>query len=340
MNILPRVGGSASLSKQAIRDKVEDYAIFSYYIGRSIPLRRAFRSPLHEDRKPSFWVIQVNGVLLFRDFTLNVGGDCFKFVMTLYNEDLYEALKRINRDFQLDLSEKGDISDKRFIYEKPEIEDFEYAKINYKPRQWTSLDKEYWQQYRITLPTLIKHCVVPISRFWIDSRIYQADPIAYAYNISGATKIYQPYSDFLKWRSNQNQNHIFGIETVDPYSEVLIFTKSNKDLMAINECDLESLAPAAEGSLPSEEFFLGLRRRHKHVFLLWDNDFDKKVNYGKKNAMKIISTYPWLINIFIPDRYLSKDFSDLIKNIGFNYAKLWLTDEINTQLFKLNNNEH
>jgi hypothetical protein len=335
MNIQARIGNTTLLTKEAILDKVNDYAIFSHYIGQTVPLRRAFRSPLHDDRKPSFWVISLNGKLIFKDFTLGITGDCFKFVRTLFNEDFFCTLRRINKDFNLGLIDNFDpLANTPVIHTKPDIEDFEYSVINYRPRTWNSLDREYWNQYKVSFDTLVNHCVVPISHFWIDGKVYIADAIAYAYNVNGATKIYQPYSEFNKWRSNQSVNDIFGIECYDPYADILLFTKSNKDLMCFNECGYTSLAVAAENSLPSSEFFEGIFRRHSLCILFWDNDYNKKSNWGQINALRILGMYPKFVNLYVPTEYHSKDFSDFIHNHGFNTAKSWLNSQLDTIVYK------
>ena len=333
MKINPRIGNTVLLTKEAILDKITDYDILSHYIGKSIPIRRAFRSPLHDDRKPSFWVFQLQGKLIFKDFTLGYTGDCFKFIMILYSEDFYASLQRINRDFNLGLVEGTDyVAKPAKKREKPVVPDFEYSVINYTPRQWNSNDREYWTQYAISHNTLVKHCVVPISYFWVNGKVHKADPVAYAYNVLGDTKIYQPYSESLKWISNQKPSSVFGLDYYDPYAEVLLFTKSNKDLMCFNECGYSSLAAAAENSLPSKPFFQGIFKRHPLVILFWDNDFDKKQNWGQLNVKKILAMYPELVNVFIPTEYQSKDFSDLIKNKRFDFAKDWLQTTLDATL--------
>lgn len=333
MNIKPRIGNTVLLTKEAILEKIDDYSILCHYIGREIPIRRAFRSPLHDDKKPSFWVFQLKGKLIFKDFTLGYTGDCFKYVMVAYSEDFYSALRRINQDFNLGLVEGvTNLSSNTKIIPKPVIPDFEYSVITYKPRPWNQFDRDYWSQYSIQYQTLVQHCVVPIAYFWINGVVHKADQIAYAYNVAGDTKIYQPYNDFLKWVSNQKPSSVFGVNHYDPYADVLIFTKSNKDLMCFNECKYSSLASAAENSLPNRAFFEGLIKRHRKVILFWDNDYDKRQNWGQLNAKKILAMYPELINVFIPTEYQSKDFSDLIKNKGFDFAKGWLQTTLDAAL--------
>lgn len=331
MKIRPRIGNTVFLTKEAILDKITDYDILSHYIGKSIPIRRAFRSPLHDDRKPSFWIFQLQGKLIFKDFTLGYTGDCFKFVMILHSEDFYAALRRINQDFNLGLVEgESYVSKPAKKREKPVVPDFEYSVINYAPRAWNKNDRDYWKQYSITHDMLVKHCVVPIEYFWVNGKVHKADAIAYAYNVNGDTKIYQPYSESLKWISNQRPNSIFGLDYYDPYAEVLIFTKSNKDLICFNICGFSSLAVAAENSLPGKSFFQGIFRRHPSVILFWDNDFDKKQNWGQLNAKKITAMYPKFVNLYVPTEYQSKDFSDFIKNHGYNTAYQWLIESIST----------
>jgi hypothetical protein len=61
--------------------------------------------------------------------------------------------------------------------------------------------------------------------------------------------------------------------------------------------------------------FEQLNDRFEDITLLYDNDFDKEINWGQKFANKLSSEFG-LINCVIPNKYESKDFSDLIKNFG------------------------
>lgn len=77
-----------------------------------------------------------------------------------------------------------------------------------------------------------------------------------------------------------------------------------------------------EGYLPKPQVMKQVLDKFKHVYLWYDNDYThKNDNPGQDNAKKLIELYPQLHNICIPDKYQSKDPSDLVKNWGIYILK-------------------
>ena len=70
-------------------------------------------------------------------------------------------------------------------------------------REWKSYDLLYWQEYGISLKTLEFFNVEPISHFFVNDKIITADKYAYCYvefkDSKSTLKIYQPFSEKLKW---------------------------------------------------------------------------------------------------------------------------------------------
>ena len=58
-----------------------------------------------------------------------------------------------------------------------------------------------------------------------------------------------------------------------------------------------------------------LKGRFKEVFVLYDNDFTKEVNYGRLDGEKLSQTFG-LKQIEIPQMLMCKDISDLYKKYG------------------------
>jgi hypothetical protein len=104
-------------------------------------------------------------------------------------------------------------------------------------------------------------------------------------------------------------------------ADTLIITKSLKDVMCLYEvAKLPAIAMQSENVLPKRHVFEQLSSRFGTIELLYDNDFDKKPNWGRIFADKFAKEYG-LIDSFIPDKYQSKDFSDLVKNFGAKEAE-------------------
>ena len=70
-----------------------------------------------------------------------------------------------------------------------------------------------------------------------------------------------------------------------------------------------------------------LKARFGCIFLLYDNDCDKAVNWGREFGKKLSSKFG-LVHKEIEEKYKSKDFSDLVKNHGYKFAKEYLEDLI------------
>ena len=129
-------------------------------------------------------------------------------------------------------------------------------------------------------------------------------------------KIYQPFSENYKWINNHNNSIWQGWTQLPESGDNLIITKSLKDVMALYEvAKLPAIAMQSENMLPKRHVFEQLNTRFKAIELLYDNDYDKDPNWGRIFADKFAKEFG-LVDSFIPDKYESKDFSDLVKNFG------------------------
>ena len=76
----------------------------------------------------------------------------------------------------------------------------------------------------------------------------------------------------------------------------------------------------AEGYIPKESVINELKSRFTDIYILYDNDFQSEENHGRIYG-KHLSTLFGLKQIEIPDKYKSKDPSDLCKNYGREVVK-------------------
>ncbi|MFW5890995.1 MAG: hypothetical protein ACOCUI_02150 [bacterium] len=281
-------------------------------------------SPLREDKHPSFGIFKSSktGQLLFKDQSTGESGNCVKFVQLLYNLDTYnQALKQIweeviiKRHFRK--SKKGQfIASSKFESKKT---------ILIKRRNWTSYDDEYWKQYKIDRKTLNKFNVHPIESFWVNdikSNLTNSKNCPmYAYKVFNAFKIYRPMSKIKadKWRSNCTKYDIQGWEQLPEKGDVVVITKSLKDVMVLSRFKILSVAPHSEVSVVPSEVIYELKKKFKKVIVLYDNDIT-----GKQSS-ELLSDIFDLNNAMIPSHYLElygiKDISDFIKEFGIMKTK-------------------
>lgn len=313
------------LHTSVILEKITEYDIFRHYCHNFKEFNTKFCSELRRDNNPTCSIIYLNGKLLYKDFGNGESHDCFSYVQTRYNLTFIEALKVIDTDFGLNLANKTEYTksvattygiDNQILKEK------ETVRIKKKRRSWTKEDLDYWGLFNITLKTLTKFAVEPISHFWINESRFTCDSITYVYHLNGMYKLYSPLKKENKWFSNTNSQCIQGLQGLQGVKEeqLLIITKSLKDVMCLYELGYKSIALQSETLMPSTELIRKLKLRFHTIVILYDNDYTSDTNPGQTMANKICQEYGFQ-NIIIPDHYESKDISDVIKNHGVTVAK-------------------
>lgn len=288
-----------------------------------------FSSPLRKDDKPSFSISRKT--FRYKDHVSNETGDVFDLIRKYHNCSYPEALVRACELVGIKHHFSIPTFNKTFTHEKPEIKgfissgNFDYVDLNIKVRPWKQHDIDYWKQYGITMNILNLGKVFPISNYYVNNIMYVADKYSYAFaekkDDKVTLKVYQPFSEKRKWVNN-NSSDVWELFNLLPTKgKYLIINSSRKDCLAtIANTNIPSTCFQAEGILPKQHILDEVVDRFDAVFVLYDND-KKTENWGQKNALKLTAMNPKLINIVIPDKYKSKDFTDLIVEIGAKEAK-------------------
>jgi hypothetical protein len=311
-------------NSQDILNCVTDLEIFEYYLGK-IPTR-AISSPLREDTKASFSLFhsERHGMILFKDFATGDVGDCFIFVMKLFNlAGKTDAFNRVASDFHLNQFEinptvVNSLPKRRKL--KASIDAFKKGKfkISVTIRNWKIRDKNYWHGRYGLNKAQLEYCnIFPISHYFINGYCTKADNLAYAFveekDGKQTFKIYQPFSDTKKWINN-NDFSTWELWTQMPASgEVLIITSSRKDAMVIKSLfpskKITSCALQSEGVKPKQVVIDELKRRFKRIYVMYDNDFKNPNNPGRAAGAKFAKQTGFK-QIEIPDGCEVKDPSD------------------------------
>ena len=320
------------LHTSVILKKITEHDIFKYYCHNFKEFNVKFCSELRKDNNPTCSIIYLNGKLLYKDFGNGESHDCFSYVQNKYGLTFIEALKVIDADFGLNLANKVEYAKNvatTYGINTQVLKEKQTACIKKKKRSWTKEDLEYWGLFNIQLSTLIKFAVEPISHFWINGSRFACDSITYAYHFNGMYKLYSPLKKENKWFSNTNSQCIQGLQGLQGIKEeqVLIITKSLKDVMCLYEMGYISIALQSETLMPSPELIHKLRLKFYTIVILYDNDYTSETNPGQTMANKICQEYG-LQNIIIPVHYESKDISDVIKNHGITTAERLLKSQL------------
>ena len=278
------------LSLEEILKHITEYDIYSYYLGSKFEVGKIMSSPFRQDLKPSFGIFKSNGgsTLLWKDQGTGECGNVVTFVKKL--KDLYkttQALKLIWSEVV-----KGDLKPTKQGKEITEIYKSVKTIISVKRRNFTEGDDVYWSKYGISRATLKKYEVSPISYYWINDVQqtvgYTKDDPLYAYRIFDKFKIYRPLSQFRKdkWRTNCSSVDLQGFEQLPPMGNLLIITKSLKDVMVLYELGYIAVALQSENDHLYKDIYNNLKDRFKKIIVFFDND-----KPGMESSNKLCDKY-------------------------------------------------
>ena len=303
-----------------ILSRVTEYEIYSHYLGQ-FKVGAIYNSPFRKDKNPSFGIFysKRSNSLLFKDHGTGECGNVIKFV-SLYTglTDYNEILQNIVDQLKITKNTKLD-SSKQYIPTEEII-------IGVVRQPWTLTDINYWSMFHISQKTLEKFNVSSIKYYLcngIVKGIYKDTNPMYAYKVFNNFKIYRPLADkYTKWRNNLSQDDIQGWQQLPKKGDILIITKSLKDVMCLYEMGIPAVSPSSESTFISDTALEVLKKRFKRILICYDRD-----SAGIRNLRKI-SLKTGLEPILINKRFHAKDISDAIKLNGFETIKQWLENEL------------
>jgi hypothetical protein len=312
------------MSLRDLLDKVTDYDIYSYYIGAFKP-GKLLNSPLRPDDKiPSFAIFpSKTGGLLFKDHGTGVAGNALKFVKLIRGiqtrEELERELLAIVRRMNPNQAIRTNTTCPRVSSGMTDI--------GIVRQPFTTVDKQYWKQFHISIDTLRRFNVWSIKYFLCNSVVrgtYKETNPMYAYKVFDKFKIYRPLaSKYTKWRTNLTNRHVQGLaELPKEGGNLLIITKSLKDVMCLYEMGYYAIAASSETTFIPEDILQSLRSKWKHIVILYDRD-----RTGMSNARQYSKQYKFDA-FFVHKKFKAKDISDAVKANGFLCVKEWLTKTV------------
>ena len=307
------------MSLRDILDKLTDLDIYTYCIGQ-FKVGKLINSPLRSgDNNPSFGIFQSrNGGLLWKDLGTGSCGNAIKFLKEFKGintrEELERELLRIVRRINPNLTTRTN------TYNKPKTE----TDIGIVRQPFTDVDKQYWKQFGIHIDTLKKFNVFSIKYFLCNSVVrstYKETSPMYAYKIDDKFKIYRPLaSKYTKWRTNLTNRNVQGLSEIPKEGgNLLIITKSLKDVMCLYEMGFNAIAASSETTFIPDDILQSLRSKWKHIVILYDRD-----KTGMLESRKYSRQYK-LDAIFVHKKFKAKDISDAVKCNSFADVKKWLT---------------
>ena len=303
-----------------ILSRVTEYDIYAHYLGQ-FKVGMIYNSPFRKDKNPSFGIFYSKRTkqLLFKDHGTGDCGNVIKFV------SLYTGITNYN-DILLDIVNKLKItSDTKLVSSKQYIASTETV-IGVVRQDFTAEDINYWLQFNICINTLKKFNVNSIKYYLcngIVKGIYKKENPMYAYKVYNNFKIYRPLADkYTKWRNNLGQYDIQGFKQLPKTDNLLIITKSLKDVMCLYEMGISAISPASESTFIPDDVLDNLKKRFKHILICFDRD-TAGIKYLRKISLKT-----GLKPLLVHKKWNAKDISDAIKLNGFENIKNWLYETI------------
>jgi hypothetical protein len=307
------------ITKEEILSKITPREIFEFYLGHSIDEQTSILSPFRHESHPSFtFKFYSDGHVLAKDWGTGEKYDCFNLVSKLTNKSFTDVLKDINKRFSLD-------KDLTLIKSVDKIESVKIKKkrqIHIKEQPYTKVDIDYWKQYFIDIKTLVYYNVKSCKKVWLDEDLifkYTSENPLYAYKFesfkSYSYKIYRPFGEKKrKWLFNGSPNDMEGYDQLPWYGDLLIITKSLKDVMCYYNLGFNAISLQGENNTIDEITFETLSKRFKTILVNFDND-----KAGNDGSQKLCEKFN-LERFFIPEELGTKDLSDTIKTYGIQYT--------------------
>lgn len=292
------------VTKDYILSKYSEEEIFERYLGRVTS--KMFCSTLRQDKNPTCSFIRSSKGLFLKDWSGDFYGTCFDYVMRVYGCSFSECLRHIAEDFKLDVRKKPRVLS---------IKESTKVTIEVTWRKYTKQDIDYWREYGIDIPTLKKFKVGAVDLAIVNGAlIYTHSPKdhCYAYWFSDTEmKLYFPKR--TKYRFISNTLCLQGYDQLPERGDLVIVTKSNKDVMLLTRLGFSAVAPQAESCLLTEKEVEDLKRRFTRVITFFD--FDKAgISGANKHKRKYGLPYIFLTNgRFRTCNYKAKDITDLFK---------------------------
>lgn len=315
------------ITKEFLLSKFNEETFMTYYLG--IPVKKGlFKSPLRGDHVPtcSFFRNKA-GELIFKDFSGAFYGNFINVVMYKYQCNYYKALKIIASDFGL----IGTSIKKTPIKVQETFKDSGQAVINVEIQNFTEQELKWWNKYGITEKILKKFKVYSCKNVWLNGNYFAKSAqnnmmFGYYGGIKDKVelwRIYFPQRKEYRFLSNWNSNKIQGFNQLPKAGNVLVITKSMKDVMTLYSVGIPAIAPNSETLFISDNVLSNLKERFNRIFVLYDNDLP-----GISNMNKIKKLHPELNYLWIPRETGAKDISDLHKLLGKKNFNVFLKEKL------------
>lgn len=305
----------------------------SFYLGVPIT-KRLFKSPLRIDHREtcSFYKNERTG-LRYKDFGNGVNYNFIDVVMYKYNCGFHKALQIIAQDFHI-IESKSDKLSVIPVYNGEILSTNEPCDIKVEVKEFTKKELEWWSNFGVSEELLKDGRVYSLKTVFLNGTpaYFSSEKCPmYGYflgheNDRELWKIYFPTK--VKYRFLLNNSKLQGTHMLPKKGNLLIITKSMKDVLTLRGLGYTAIAPQSENSYPKKEQIEVLEKRFDKILFWYDCDLAgiKSMNYIRKQYK--------VLCYWIPRSYHCKDISDFYKKFGKEKTELFLDNLHNLITFE------
>jgi len=308
------------INKEYVLKHVSEEEIYQRYFKLEVSFKGKFCSPLRDDKNPTcnFFRHQRTKEIYIKDHAGHFVGNCFDALMVFYGCTFKQSLMIVANDFGL--------VNMNVEREPVPIELRERAKSNIKfsIRAWRDSDDEFWQKYGITHQLLKYFKVYPVQVLMLNDNMhytYHAANPAYAYVFGKEDiKIYFPKRKEKRFICNTSK--LQGYNQLPEKGEMVIITKSMKDVMVLFNLGIPAVAPQSETQMVTEEEYEDLSQRFEKIYSFYDFDLTGIRTANKMKKFYGIPTIFLTNGRFGTTNFRAKDVSDKLEEILRRVSKL------------------
>jgi hypothetical protein len=310
---------NAQVTLDDFKNHISDEDIYNYYLG-SFEDNSWFSSPWRNDTDPSLRISYYNKKWVWTDFGEDPRPKSgIDFIMRYYNISFYDALQK----GWADIMQVDEPSLKKKV--------IKYSSTSYcEIRGMLDFELDYWAQAHITKKDLeyfnvysgeIRHNRI----LW--HRSIKEDPL-FIYMWDKKTPIYKGYRPFapeskLKFYAKNTSGHIQGLDKIPETGNILIITKSYKDVIVWWKLGYTAIAPHSENMFISPFDLYELESRFDHIYINYDNDetgVKKSIQYSSEHNLKYFNL-PVITNCKDPFQFVSCYGYDELNNLFLQKLK-------------------
>lgn len=303
----------------SILERVDEYSLYCRYLGFEPMLKTKYQSVIRRtgkaDADPSFSLYESkkpDREYFWKDNGVGDAGDIFKLIKLQYGlKDNQEVYRKVDHDFELGFS-KGEPPKEHKIVLNTLTNKAPETRIRIQSKPFTPEDLKFWASFGITPATLQLYKVKSLKYYWMND--FQEVPqaprhLAFAYEVLGKYKIYQPYMPLFKFRNDYTEKCLEGFAQLTYATDTLVITKSTKDVMVLREFGYDAVSPRSENTPVPEPYLKYFHKKYKKVYVLFDNDMKHRGDLYQEPK------------IYVPIDSGEKDISDFRRAFGHQLTK-------------------